>query len=352
MATLVPVILAGGKGERFWPLSRQTRPKQFAALDGSGQSLLQATADRLLPLAGSWASVWVITNAQLAAGVREQLPLLPEQNLLVEPEGRDTGPAVAWATETIARLYGQDAVVGIFPADHWIGDRAAFQATLISAATLAASQAAIATLGVAPTYPATGYGYIEWGGALGDFAGMEAYEVARFTEKPQRETAEYFLQTGGFSWNSGMFVFRAGVAWQALLAHAPEIAHPLAERGEAAYPELPKTSIDRALMEKTQQAAVLPAQFGWDDLGDWQALERLFGGEGANVTLAQHVGQDTQGTVLYASDSEEVIVTIGLNDLVVARDGRATLVARKDRIQELKAVLEQLQADPKLQRFL
>ncbi|NJL41793.1 MAG: mannose-1-phosphate guanylyltransferase [Leptolyngbyaceae cyanobacterium SM1_4_3] len=349
---MIPVILAGGKGERFWPLSRRHRPKQFLSLDGSGQSLLQATAARLLDLAEGWDRLWVITAGHLAEGVRQQLPDLPEENLLVEVEGRDTAPAVAWATLEVARRYGEEAVVGFFPADPWIADVAAFQQTLRAATELARSQEAIATLGITPTYPSTGYGYIEQGETIGSFGGFPAYKVDRFTEKPDRATAESFIASGRFSWNSGMFIFRAGVTLAELHTHAPEIIEPLEKQGPSVYPELPKKSIDYAMMEKTRKACVLPVTFGWDDLGDWNAIERLFKEDKLNVELAQHVGLDTEDSLIYAADDDEVIVTIGLKDVVIVRDGKATLIVDKHRTQEIKQVLKVLKDNPKLSDLL
>lgn len=349
---LIPVILAGGKGERFWPLSRKHRPKQFLSLDGSGKSLIQATADRLLPLAGSWENLWVVTSSQLATGVQEQLPQLAKENILAEPEGRDTAPAVAWSTLEIAKRYGEDVVIGFFPADPWIDDPLRFQETLRAATQLALSEDAIATLGVKPSYPATGYGYIEQGEQTGTFGGLPVYRVNRFTEKPDRQTAEEFLATGRFSWNSGMFIFRAGVVLQELRTHAPEIITPLEQQGSAAYPQLPKTSIDYALMEKTKLAYVLPVDFGWDDLGDWNAIERLLKGDAANVELATHVGLDTQGAILYATDEQEVIVTVGLEDVVIVRDRNVTLIVNKNRTQEIKQVLKLVQDNPKFSDLL
>jgi mannose-1-phosphate guanylyltransferase len=354
----VPVILAGGKGERFWPLSRRNRPKQFLSLDGSGRSLLQATAERLLSIAGGWDSIWVVTASHLAEGVREQLPELPEANLLIEPEGRDTAPAVAWSTLQIAERYGKDTVVAFFPADHWIADNATFEATLHAAAALARKEDAIVTLGITPTFPSTGYGYIQAGDTIGTYGtqdeqkGFPAYRVTRFTEKPDRDTAEQFLATGTFSWNSGMFVFRAGVALDELLVYAPEILSPLEEQGVDAYPTLPKKSIDYALMEKTQQAYVLPVAFGWDDLGDWNAIERLLKGEDSNVELARHIGLDTHGALFYATEQDDLIVTIGLEDTVIVRDGKVTLIVKKDRTQEIKQVLKEIQADPQFKDLL
>ncbi|HEY9642957.1 MAG TPA: mannose-1-phosphate guanylyltransferase [Coleofasciculaceae cyanobacterium] len=349
---MIPVILAGGKGERFWPLSRKQRPKQFLSLDGSGKSLLQATADRLLNLAGGWEGLWVITAAHLEAGAKQQLPDLPLDNLLVEVEGRDTAPAVAWATLEIARRCGEDAIIGFFPADAWIGDSKAFCDTLEAAAELAKTQGAIATLGITPTYPSTGYGYIEQGEKIGLFGESAGYKVSRFTEKPDLATAKQFLETGRFSWNGGMFIFPAGVMLAELRTHAPDILLPLEAEGAACYPSLPKLSIDYAVMEKTQKAYVLPVTFSWDDLGDWNAIDRLLKDGQPNVELAQHIGLDTQGALLYSSDADELIVTIGLEDTVVVRDGKVTLIVKKDRTQDIKQVLKQIQANPEFNSLL
>lgn len=348
-----PVILAGGKGERFWPLSRQDRPKQFLSLDGSSRSLLQTTADRLLALAGDWSHLWVITASPIAPGIKEQLPQLHEQNLLIEPEGRDTAAAVAWTSMIIHQRYGEDAVIGFFPSDHWIANQEAFAHTLHAAIQLAISQPAIVTLGIKPTFPATGYGYIEQGEKIDNFLDLSAYHVTRFTEKPDQETAAAFLSTGQFSWNSGMFVFRASVILSELRTHAPEIITPLEQQGTVIYPQLPKKSIDYALMEKTSLAYVLPVEFGWDDLGDWNAIERLLQQEkNPNVELANHIGLDTKGCIVYASNPEDAIVTIGLDDLVIVRDRQVTLIVKKERTQEIKQVLKTLRDDPRYTNLL
>jgi mannose-1-phosphate guanylyltransferase len=350
--TLIPVILAGGKGERFWPLSRQHRPKQFLSLDGSGITLLQATANRLLPLAGGWNNLWVITSALIAAGVKAQLPQLPPENLLIEPEGKDTAPAVAWGTLEVTRRYGKDVVMGFFPADHWIGDQLAYENTLKASTQVALTQGAIITLGITPDYPSTGYGYIEQGTSQGKFLGLPVYKVNRFTEKPDRATAESFIKTGHYSWNSGMFIFRGEVMLNELHTHAAHLLQLLEVEGKAAYSHLEKKSIDYAVMEKTQLASVLPANFGWDDLGDWNALERLLVGDGHNVAIGNHLGQDTQGAIIYNSNEDEIIVTIGLEDVVIVRDGNATLVVKKDRTQDIKQVLKLLQNNPQGKKLL
>lgn len=351
-APFIPVILAGGKGERFWPLSRRSRPKQFLCLDGSGQSLLQATADRLLPLAGGWEKLLVITAAPIAQGVREQLPDLPASNLLIEPEGRDTAPAVAWGSLVIAEKYGPEAVIGFFPADHYIPDRAGFERTLKAAIAFAQTENAIVTLGIQPNEPATGYGYIEQGAPAGEENGLPIYRVTRFTEKPDAQTAAQFIATGRFSWNSGMFFFRAGVVLAELARHAPQILTPLQTQGVGAYGTLEKKSIDYALMEKTDKAYVLPCDFLWDDLGDWNALERLKRDEEANTNLGNHWGLESQGCIVYNDDPEEVIVTLGLEDLVIVRDGKATLILPKNRAQDIKAALKSLQGEEKYRDLL
>ncbi|MFK8186220.1 MAG: mannose-1-phosphate guanylyltransferase [Phormidesmis sp.] len=359
MTRFIPIILAGGKGERFWPVSRLKRPKQFLCLDGSDRSLLQSTADRLLPIA-DWTSLFVITASHLAEGVREQLPDIPTENILVEPQGRDTAPAVAWATLEVAKRFGDDAVCGFFPADHYITDTTRYLDTLRAATDLAVTKQAIATLGITPNFPSTGYGYIEQSTSAGSFTAgsvtdLPAYKVSRFTEKPDRDTAQTFLDSGRYSWNSGMFIFPAAVMIEELTAHAPNMTNALIEKGADAYADLEKLSIDYAVMEKTDRAYVMPADFGWDDLGDWNAIERLqksLNGDSDNVAMCEHVGLDTQGSVLYSGDPNELIVTIGLEDVVVVRDGNATLIVKKERTQEIKKAVKALGQEERFQHLL
>ncbi|WP_295621357.1 mannose-1-phosphate guanylyltransferase [Chamaesiphon sp. GL140_3_metabinner_50] len=348
----VPLILAGGKGERFWPLSRKQRPKQFLCLDGSGESLIQATANRLLPIVGGWEDIWVITSQLLETGVQEQLPSLPAANLLAEPEGRDTAAAVAWASLEIAKRYGDDVIIGFFPADAWIADAAAFGKTIAAAVELAHTQGAIVTLGITPTFPSIGYGYIQQGASSGEYQQLQTYRAIRFTEKPDIATAQDFIASGNYTWNSGIFIFKAKIAIAELQIHAPELMQLLIEKGVSIYPTLPKISIDYALMEKTKLTHVIPADFGWDDLGDWNAIERLMKGDNINVELANHVCIDTKGSVLYASNPDEVIVTIGLENVVVVRDGDVTLIVAKDRTQEIKQIVNKIKENKQLDRLL
>ena len=348
----VPVILAGGKGERFWPLSRKHRPKQFLCLDGSDESLLQATANRLVPIVGSWEDIWVITSKLLETGVQEQLPSLPAANLLAEPEGRDTAAAVAWASLEVAKRYGDDVIIGFFPADAWIGDVAAFAKTIAAAVALADTQGAIVTLGITPTFPSIGYGYIQQGAASGEYEQLKTYQALRFTEKPDLATAKDFMTSGDYTWNSGIFIFKAKTAIGELKSYAPALMQLLIEQGVSIYATLPKISIDYALMEKTKLTHVIPTDFGWDDLGDWNAIERLLKGDNLNVELANHVCIDTQGAVIYASNPAEVVVTIGLEDVVIVRDGDVTLIVAKDRTQEIKQIVNKIKEDRALDRLL
>lgn len=342
MTIFIPIILAGGKGERFWPLSRLHHPKQFLSLDGTGKSLLQYTVDRLFPLAETWDNLWVITSALLETGVKQQLPHLPSANCLVEPQGKDTAPAVAWTTLEIAQRYGENAILGFFPADHHIPDQNTFEATLKTAIAFAENQESIVTLGINPTYPATGYGYIQQGVLQAEINQLPIYKVDRFTEKPNPEIAEAFIKTGQYSWNSGMFIFRAGVILSELRKYAPELMTKLENQGVSAYPQLEKISIDYALMEKTQLASVLPAHFAWDDLGDWNSLERLNPSQSSNIVQGNHFGLDTNNNIIYNNNQEDLLVTIGVEDMVIVRDKNVTLIVPKNRTQDIKKILKEL----------
>ncbi len=350
--TFVPVILAGGKGERFWPLSRSQRPKQFLCLDSSGKSLLANTADRLLSLAQGWENIIVITSELLAEGVKEQLPLLPDDNILLEPMGKDTAPAVTWASLYIKSHYGESAIAGFFPADHYIGNQEEFERIIKTGVNFAMENEAIVTLGIKPDYPSTGYGYIEQGKIKTEKENTPIYKVIRFTEKPNEETAKEFIATDRYSWNSGMFIFQVGVVLRELSNYAPQILRPLQEKGKSAYQQLERISIDYALMEKTALTYIIPADFAWDDLGDWNALERLLTPENNNVVVGNHISQDTKNSIIYSSQENEIIVTIGLDDVVIIRDGNATLVVNKNQTQDIKKALKILQERKDSQNFL
>ncbi|RIH82729.1 Alginate biosynthesis protein AlgA [Meiothermus luteus] len=314
------VILAGGKGERFWPLSTPKRPKPFLRLFG-GKSLLQATFDRLIPLFGE-RGVYVVAPPHLEALVQEHLPALPKKNLLLEPEPKDTAFAVAFALKQLP-----EGLVAFFPADNHIGDEEAFRMDLQRLFTAAQSIPGLFTLGVVPTYPATGYGYLE----RGEEVVPKVYRVRRFLEKPQEEVAQKLYKSGVHYWNAGIFLGTREVWCEEFHRHAPWV---LEGQGE-------KVSLDYALMEKSERIYMTPASFPWDDLGDWTALERHLQSQGGNVVLARHVGLDTKGTIIYGA-GEEIVVTIGLEDVVIVREDQVTLIARKNQVARLKEVLRQL----------
>lgn len=357
MPDFYPVILAGGSGERFWPLSRRAKPKQFLALDDTGRSLLQATADRLAALGDrEYDTLHVVTSGEYRAQVLDQLPDLPTENLIVEPLARDTAPAVLYAALCVAKS-DPNAVMGVFPSDHRIGDPEAFGRVIARARAAAEKYGALVTLGITPTFPSTGYGYIERGTEVEGDGELPVYAVSRFMEKPNRDTAEQFLASGLYSWNSGMFVWTVQAILDAYRTHQSELFEALSasmnERGAVrkVFPTLNKISIDYAILERADNVQVIPAEFGWDDLGDWNALERLLRGEDANVAVGRHVGLDTGGTILYTTNGDDLIATIGLEDVVIVRTDEVTLVVRKDRTQDIKKVVQQLKAHPELERF-
>jgi mannose-1-phosphate guanylyltransferase len=337
-----PVIMAGGSGERFWPLSTSERPKQFLDLERSGRSLLQATFDRLRPLLPSVEHLYVLAAERYAGLVREHLPEIPEANLLLEPVARDTAPAVALAALELEARHGQ-VILGLFPADHRVSDEEAFRVALRRALWQTQETGGILTLGVKPTYPATGYGYIQVGEGLRG----GAYRVARFVEKPDEARAAEYLAAGSYYWNSGIYLCHAQTILEELARFAPAILTPLRQahrQGRIAeiFADLPGISIDYAVMERTQRAYVLPSEFGWDDLGSWLALERLYRKTLANTLFGEHEGLDSYGNIVYTSHADDLIVTLGVQDLVIVKRGGVVLVADKLRVQEIKKLMPAL----------
>ncbi len=355
--TFVPVILAGGSGERFWPLSRRAKPKQFLTLDGGDRSLLQATVDRLEPLVSDGIdSIHIVTGQMHRALILEQLPNLPLENMIVEPEAKDTAAAVLLATLRIAKTHGEEAIIGIFPSDHRIGNAIAFQDSVNHAIRTAASSNAIVTLGMTPQYAAIGYGYIESGAPHSE--GVQ--HVKRFVEKPNLETAEKYLERGGYHWNAGMFIFRASVMIELFKQLAPELYNQLEAADtrtalKAAFETIRKVSIDYAILEPASiegRVVVIPAEFSWDDLGDWNALARVLQGTNPNLEIGQHIGLDTSGAIMYTTTGNDLIVTLGLEDVVIVRDGNSTLIARKDRTQDIRKLVERMKTHPELSKYV
>ena len=351
MAKIHPVILSGGTGTRLWPLSRALHPKQLQALVGK-QTMIQETASRVCDRK-RFAPPLIICNDAHRFVVAEQLREIGIDGAIVlEPEGRNTGPAVAAAALILARE-DAGALMLVLPSDHAITDTRAFDAA-IATAKAAAETGALVTFGITPSGPETGYGYIERGAALDGVAG--AYRIARFVEKPDRLTAESFIAGGRHAWNSGMFLFRAGRYLDELQRFQPRILAAARAAVEAgvddldffrldgpAFARAPSISIDYAVMEPTEAAAVVPADIGWSDVGAWSALWELGDKDGdGNVALGDVIAEDVAGS--YLRSEGPLIAALGIRDLVVVASKDAVLVAPRDRVQEVRRLVEAMEA--------
>jgi mannose-1-phosphate guanylyltransferase/mannose-6-phosphate isomerase len=341
---LSALVLAGGSGTRFWPASRRSRPKQLLALEGE-RSLLQSTVDRLRPLVRPEA-VWISTTEALRDAVAEQLPEVPASHILAEPAARNTAPAIGWSLLSMPEAPREGAIV-VLPSDHRIADPASFRATVGLAAEVAEREERILALGVVPTRPETGFGYLELDEEIPGAQGLR--RVRRFTEKPDRATAEGFLAGGEHLWNAGIFVFRGGVLLAALREHAPELAQGLADLARAPgragelYPRLPSISVDYAVMEKFERMATLPLDCGWSDVGSWDALAEILAADAAgNASRGGSIVVDGQRNLTYSEDG--TIAVLGLSDLIVVRSGDAVLVAQRKDAQEVRRIVDRLAA--------
>jgi mannose-1-phosphate guanylyltransferase len=335
------LILAGGSGTRFWPLSRRLRPKQLLALEGE-DSLLRATARRLAPLVPPEA-IWVCTTGDLAAAVRADLPEVPPHQVLVEPVGRNTAPAIGWSVRSMPPEL-RDGVVAVLPADHRVGDPAGFRATLEQAARVVAGQDRVMTLGVTPRWAETGYGYLELDPAV---SADGVRRVRRFVEKPGPVDAQRYLTSGHHLWNAGIFIFRGEHLLRLLARHEADLAAGLEEIAAAPqrlaeiYPRLPARSIDYAVMEKLDTLATLPLDCGWSDLGSWSALEEVLPvDDGGNTGRGDRLALDASGNLLFADAG--TIAVLGVDNLVVVRTGDAVLVLPKERSQEVRRLVQAL----------
>jgi mannose-1-phosphate guanylyltransferase len=331
------VILAGGVGSRFWPLSTPHRPKQLLPLVGS-QPLLAETADRLRPLVPPERTL-VLTNASLAGAIASMLPAVPDENILIEPRPAGTGPALVWAAREIARREGEGAVMLSVHADWTVGNPDRFRQTLAAAADVAERHSALVTVGIVPTRPDPGFGYIQPGEAVDG-----ARRVARFVEKPEPATAERFI-ADGFLWNSGIFVWRVRDLLREVMSLTPEIGPALASarNAEEFFTSVTSISIDHGVMERSVHVLVLPGDFAWDDVGTWAALRRVRTPDHAGNAIAGAVyAVQSSGNVVHAESG--TVVLYGVSDLVVvARDG-LTMVTTIERAADLKSLLDALPA--------
>ena len=350
------VIMAGGSGTRFWPESRNAKPKQMLPLAGSS-TMIQATLDRLDGCIDP-KNVLVVTNQSLVEAICDQLPSLPKENVVGEPAKRDTAPCVALAAEMVQHRDSSGLML-VMPSDHVIKDRDAFAAAVrVGERLIEADPTRIVTFGIKPTYPAESFGYIQRAAAIEDVDGKgdqaAAFEVERFREKPDRETAESYLATGNFYWNSGIFMWRCDTILNAIEANAPQIAQSMRTVGQAIgtshFPDVLKeqfesvqgTSIDYAVMESYPNVAVVEAPFDWDDVGSWQAISRLHPDDkDGNTVVGNHLGIDTRGCIV-RTHGDHIVVTIDVDDLIVVQTPDATLVAPKHAEERVREAVQAL----------
>jgi mannose-1-phosphate guanylyltransferase len=348
------VILAGGRGERFWPQSRLRRPKHLLAIVGDEPMLAQTLA-RVRPLVPVQ-NIFIITAADQVRAVRALCRGLPQANIVAEPVGRDTAPAVALAAALVAQRDPR-GVFAILPADHVIHDTRAYQADLRAAFAAAAGAAVMVTIGIKPHEPATSFGYIQRGKPWKNFARRPFHTVQRFVEKPSHEVAQGYLASGDYFWNAGMFVWSVPVVLAALERDAPvlragldKIMAGLARRRalvpllKEIYPALPKISVDYALLEKAGNVVVLPASFDWDDVGSWPAVARHHPKDvSGNVVRGRVIVEQGSNNIVVGEDGH-LLAVIGADDLIVVHTPDATLVCPRHRAQDIKQLLKRIEA--------
>jgi mannose-1-phosphate guanylyltransferase len=337
------VIMAGGRGTRFWPWSRETRPKQFLAMMGT-EPMLRQSVLRLLPDFPP-ERIWIATTGLLAEEVRRMLPELPAENVLIEPEGRNTAPCLALALVTLERKHPEATMV-VLSSDHWIGDEAKFLADIRLACTHARTEHRLCTFGIPPAYPETGFGYIETAGGTG------VQPVLSFREKPTLEVAETYVHSGRHYWNAGMFAWTLADFRAELLRLSPEMLAPLDAWQAAgappsdlagAYGQLPRLSIDYALMEKSDTVSVVPASFRWSDVGSWPAAMDFLPQDGdGNAVRGSAVLLNSTGCAVFGQ--KRLVAGSGLEDLIIVDSEDALLICRRDRAQDVKMIVDKLQA--------
>ncbi|MBW1720523.1 MAG: NTP transferase domain-containing protein [Deltaproteobacteria bacterium] len=345
------IIMAGGAGTRFWPLSTETRPKQFLKLFSDDRSLLQKSLDRVSDLFPN-DRILVLTSKDFVEMVSEELPQIPRENIVGEPYRRDTAAAVCLGALICRERFG-NPVIATLTADHMIEPEEVFRKTLSSALKFARKEAVLYTFGIHPTYPATGYGYLELGRKIIDDEGIEHYELLRFKEKPDLETARGYLESGRFKWNSGMFVWTAEAILREIERHIPAHLEALSEATtyldtprwpEAlgrAFASIETVSIDYAVMERAETVRCVGCTFSWSDVGGWNAMKAyLPGDDSGNHSRGRLMNMDARDNLVFCENKDESVMLIGVRDLVVVRAGDKTLVTHKDRTEDIKKVLK------------
>jgi mannose-1-phosphate guanylyltransferase len=350
-AAIYALILAGGSGERFWPLSRRARPKQLLRLV-TGQTLLEQTVARLEGLVGP-ERLLILTNVDQEAAVRELLPKLPKENIVAEPAKRDTAAAVALGAGWVASR-DHSATMIVLPADHVIEDTAAFQKTLTAAAAAAEETGALVTIGIKPTWACPGYGYIEQGEAVrlrNVDADSAVHRVVRFREKPNPDLAESFLRKGNFRWNAGMFVWSVPSVLSEFNRHTPELASFISQLRapnnfqktmSERFGKLPRISFDYAIMEKADRVLMLEASFDWDDVGSWRAVAKYFKSDAeGNAANCEITAMDSTNNIVFNPDSTRIAL-LGVHNLIVVRTDDAILICHRHQAEKIKNLLGKL----------
>jgi mannose-1-phosphate guanylyltransferase len=347
------LIIAGGVGARFWPRSRERSPKQLLEIIGRG-TMIQNTVYRLDPIIPQ-DRIYIVTNALQAEEIKKQLPQIPQENILMEPAGRNTAPAISFAAEVLRKRVG-DAVMVVLPADHLIHDIEAFQETLRNAIQVAVDSKGLVTIGIKPTHPETGYGYIQLNNdeAATPYHAVGAYPVVTFAEKPSLETAKRFLESGDFVWNSGMFIFKVSSILNSIAEYLPEISeefHALRAHIdtagfprflEKAYREMHSISIDYGVMEKASNRFVIPSEFGWNDLGSWDEVYRILPkDEAGNAFHGDLYLRESKNCHVF-SGGNRFIAMIGLENVTVIDTKDALLVCKRGDSQKVKEVVDYL----------
>ena len=342
------LIMAGGRGERFWPRSRKNMPKQFLSLTDDGKTMIQLTVERISPMV-KIEDVYVATNKDYKSLVLEQLPGLPEQNVLCEPVGRNTAPCIGLGAMYIAKKY-DDAMMFVLPSDHLIKFNNMFLRTLQDACEVAEKEDNLVTIGIAPDYPETGYGYIKFDPEITE---GRSYKVDRFVEKPNLVAAKEYLATEEYLWNSGMFVWKISSILKNIQKFMPETYEALKRIQDVIETEQEETvlekefysiqsqSIDYGIMEKAEDIYILPGTFGWDDVGSWLAVERIKkSNEFGNVVNGNIITVNTNNCIIQGE--KKLIATVGLEDMIIVDTEDATLICSKDNAGDIKKVLENL----------
>ncbi len=357
--TITSLIMAGGKGERFWPKSRTSLPKQFLNISGNKSMMQQTIArlEKLIPIT----QIFVVTNELYAELIKAQIPHLPLENIIIEPIGRNTAPCIGVASLIIEERY-PDSTMVVLPSDHIIQNEQGFIKIIKTAAQFADEHDHIVTLGIPPTYAETGYGYIEYSEEFQEMDELSIHTVNKFVEKPDLATAEQYLKAGNYLWNSGIFVWKTSVIRMHIKELMPEM-HDVLEtiRAGFAYEDknltikrefhkMPDQSIDYGIMEKVRSIHVIPCLFGWDDVGSWTALERIEElDEDGNVIRGNILNLDTKGCIIESNG--KLIATLGISDLIIVETDDVTLICSKDKAQELKSLIKELKVQ-KLEQYL